>query len=81
MGSAADWIGSAGVAVLLVAFFLNLSGRLRRESRLYAGMNAVGAALACGASWLIGFVPFVVLEGTWAAFALVALLRPPRATG
>ena len=72
----ADWLGTIGVALLLVAFFLNLAGRLSRASRLYAAMNAVGGGLACWASWLIGFLPFVLLEGTWALFALVALLRP-----
>ena len=76
----ADWLGTTGVALLLLAFFLNLLGRLSRTSRLYAGMNAVGGARACWASWLIGFLPFVLLEGTWALFALVALLRPRPAT-
>jgi hypothetical protein len=80
MRTAADWIGSLGVALLLLAFLLNLLGRVRRESRAYAGLNAVGGGLACAASWLIGYPPFVVLEGTWAAVALVALLRPRTAT-
>lgn len=74
--SAADWIGSLGVALLLLAFLLNLNGRLPGASPLYAGINAAGAALACLAAWLIDFLPFVVLEGTWAVAALVALLRP-----
>ena len=75
----ADWVGSIGVAILLAAFFLNLFGRLSRSSRSYAALNAFGAGLACWASWLIGFLPFVLLEGTWSLFALVALLRPRRA--
>ena len=33
------------------------------------------AALAGYASYLIGFVPFVILEGTWAVVAAVALGR------
>ena len=78
MGTLADVVGSTGVAILLVAFFLNLFGRLSRSSRQYAAMNALGAGLACWASWLIAFFPFVLLEGTWAAFALFALLRPRR---
>ena len=78
MRTLADFVGSTGVAILLVAFFLNLFGRLSRSSRTYAAMNAVGAGLACWASWLIGFLPFVILEGTWSAFAVVALLRPRR---
>jgi hypothetical protein len=72
----ADWLGTVGVALLLGAFFLNLVGRLSRTSRLYALLNTVGGGLACWASWLIGFLPFVLLEGTWAVFALLALLRP-----
>jgi hypothetical protein len=38
----------------------------------------LGGALACASAWMIGFLPFVILEGTWAVFALVALLRPRR---
>ena len=72
----ADWLATVGVSILLVAFFLNLAGRLSRTSRLYALLNTVGGGLACWASWMIGFLPFVVLEGTWAVFAAVALLRP-----
>jgi len=75
--SGADAIGSAGVALLLLAFALNLAGRLEAASRLYQGMNLLGAGLACWASWRIGFWPFVVLEGTWAAVAASALLRGP----
>ena len=78
MRTLADVVGSTGVAILLVAFFLNLRGRLSRSSRTYAGLNALGAGLACWASWLIDFIPFVLLEGTWSLFALVALLRRRR---
>jgi len=63
--TAADWIGSTGVALLLLAFALNLTGRLRHESLTYPSMNAVGAGLAAYAAWLIDYMPFVVLEGTW----------------
>jgi hypothetical protein len=68
-------IGSIGVAVLLVAFFLNLFQFLPEKSRPYAFMNLIGAALSCYASWMIHFVPFVVLEGTWALVAAAALVR------
>lgn len=68
-------IGSAGVTLLLVAFFLNLIKRLAQDSVAYTLLNLVGAALSCYASWLISFIPFVVLEGTWAVVAAVALVR------
>jgi hypothetical protein len=72
-------IGSIGVAILLIAFFLSLFRFLPQESRRYALMNFVGATLSCYASWLIHFTPFVVLEGTWALVAAAALFRkiPP----
>lgn len=68
-------IGFTGVAFLLVAFVLNLLKVLRAEGWPYAALNFVGASLACYSSWLIPFMPFVLLEGVWAAAALVALLR------
>lgn len=67
-------VGSIGVGLLLSAFALNLTGRLTRRSRTYHALNAVGAALAALASWSLGFVPFVVLEGTWCLVATAALL-------
>jgi hypothetical protein len=72
-------VGSLGVALLLIAFFLNLIKRLPQDSMGYIVLNVVGAGLACYASWLIGFLPFVVLEGTWSLVAAVALFRRFRA--
>jgi hypothetical protein len=68
-------IGSAGVTLLLVAFFLHLVKVLRSDGWLYLIMNLVGASLACYSSYLIRFMPFVVLEGTWAGVAALALVR------
>jgi hypothetical protein len=68
-------VGSIGVAILLGAFFLNLFGMIGVESRAYQALNAIGAAIACYASWMIGFAPFVVLEATWCAVAVIALAR------
>ena len=71
-------IGSLGVALLLLAFALNLAGRLPQDGTAYALLNLLGAAVAAYASWRIAFLPFVVLEGTWAAVAAVALARSLR---
>jgi hypothetical protein len=68
-------IGSLGVALLLLAFLLNLVRVLSTESYPYTALNLAGASLAGYASYLIGFVPFVILEGTWAVVAAVALTR------
>jgi len=61
--SAETVIGSIGVALLLLAFLLNLVRVLTPESYPYTALNFAGASLAGFASYLIGFMPFVVLEG------------------
>lgn len=70
-----DWIGFTGVAMLLVAFLLNLWSNLERNSFPYILLNLVGAGLACLASWMIGYMPFVILEGTWTLVSLLALVN------
>ena len=70
--------GSMGVTLLLVAFFLNLMKALRSDGWLYLLMNLVGATLSCYSSYLIRFMPFVVLEGTWAAVAALGIARKLR---
>ena len=79
--TAADAIGSIGVFLLLLAFALNLAGAVDHSFRSYQVLNAIGAGLAAMASYWIGFWPFVVLEGTWMAVAVIALLRGQRAGG
>jgi hypothetical protein len=71
----ADWLGALGVTTLLVAFLWNLSGRLDRDSPIYQGLNAVGAAMAGVAAALLPFYPFVVLESVWSLAAATALMR------
>jgi uncharacterized protein with PQ loop repeat len=74
----ATLIGSIGVTLLLVAFFLNVIRVLRTDSTPYIAMNLAGAVLAGVSSYLIGFLPFVVLEAAWALVASVALVRRAR---
>jgi|RhiMetStandDraft_4_1073278.scaffolds.fasta_scaffold69993_2 hypothetical protein len=76
--SHSEIIGFVGVALLLVAFFLNLLRLLKAESVPYLVLNLIGAGLACASSYLISFLPFVLLEGTWAIVAAVALVRKIR---
>ena len=71
----ATLVGSIGVGLLLLAFFLNLFGLLRAIGYPYIALNLAGGALACLSSWMIGFMPFVVLERTWAAVAAIALVK------
>ena len=38
-------------------------------------MNIAGAGLACWSSWMIAFVPFIVLEAVWCLVAVAALAK------
>ena len=70
-----DYIGFAGVFILLIAFLLNLSGKIAKDSLSYIIMNVLGAGLACLASWLIHYMPFVILEGMWTLVSLIAVVN------
>lgn len=70
-----DYIGFTGVFILLIAFLLNLMGKMHRDGLLYILLNVIGAGLACFASYLIHYLPFVILEGTWTLVSAVALIK------
>jgi len=70
-----DWTGAVGVTLLLVAFFLNLTGKIGKESFVYLFLNVLGAGIACFASVLLHYLPFIILEGCWTLVSAVGLLR------
>ena len=70
-----DCTGFTGVAILLFAFVLNTTGRISRDHIAYILMNLIGAGIACAASVLLIFWPFIILEGAWALVSLVALAK------
>ncbi len=69
-----DWIGFIGVTMLLVAYFLNLSNKLKKESLTYLLMNLIGAGMSCSASILLKYIPFVILEGSWTLVSIIGLI-------
>ncbi|MEB0261679.1 MULTISPECIES: hypothetical protein [unclassified Mucilaginibacter] len=75
-----DIIASIGVIILLVAFLLNMFKQISAQTRIYTGMNFIGAGMCGLSSYMIDFYPFVVLEGIWAAFALYSFFNVPRGT-
>ncbi len=70
-----DWIGLTGVAILLLAYLLNLTGKVSQNALTYILLNLIGAGLACLASYLIRYFPFVILEGVWTIVSFIALLK------
>ncbi|MEP6674956.1 MAG: hypothetical protein ABJA78_07365 [Ferruginibacter sp.] len=70
-----DIIGTIGVGLILLAYFANVFALVPKEGKLFFVLNIIGAALACYASWLINYWPFVILEATWCLVSVIGLFR------
>ena len=70
-----DLIGTIGVGLILIAYFCNTFKLLPENGKTFFVLNILGAGLACYASWLIRFWPFVVLEGVWCLVSVVGFLK------
>jgi hypothetical protein len=70
-----DIIGTIGVGLILISYFLNIFSWIKKEDILYFSMNIIGASLACYASLLLKYTPFVILEGTWAIVSILGLIK------
>ncbi len=70
-----DWIGFVGVFQILLAYVLNVFGKLEKKDLMFILLNLIGASLACLASILMKYMPFIILEGVWALVSLIALLK------
>ena len=70
-----DWIGFIGVTILLVAFFLNLRDVIAKDSLIYLLLNMIGAGIACLASVLLKYLPFIILEGCWTFVSVYGLVN------
>lgn len=73
--TATDSIGFIGVTILLIAYFLNVTNKLEKDSLVYLQMNFFGAGLACLASILMKYLPFIILEGCWTIVSAFGILK------
>jgi hypothetical protein len=74
----ADLVGFMGVLLLLLAYFMQLSNIIKKDSNWYILLNIVGAGLSCLASILIHYIPFVILEFTWMLVSFFPLFQRPK---
>lgn len=70
-----DIIGTIGVGMILIAYFCNIFNLIPKDGKLFFILNIIGAGLACYASLLINYWPFVTLEGTWTIVSVIGLIR------
>jgi hypothetical protein len=73
-----DLIGTFGVALILIAYFLNTERLIPVNGKFFYVINTIGATLACYAAFLISYWPFVILEGTWTLVSIYGLMRTMR---
>ena len=72
-----DLIATLGIGLILMAYFLN-TVNLLKDRKLFFVLNVIGAAMACYSYWLIGFMPFVILQAASATVALFAVGERPK---
>ena len=70
-----DYIGFAGVLMLLIAFLLNLLDKISKDSLPYYFDKRYGYRSCLSWLWLIHYIPFIILEGAWTPVSLVALVN------
>jgi hypothetical protein len=70
-----DLIGAIGVGIILLAYFLNNFSFIKRNGNLYFLLNIIGAGIACYTSYLIQYIPFVILEGCWVIISIIGLFQ------
>jgi len=70
-----DWLGFFGVFLILLAYILNELGKITNKNLLFILLNLIGASIACVASILINYIPFIILEGVWALVSFNSLFK------
>ncbi len=75
-----DVIGFIGVAILLIAYFLNLINKVKNSGFTYLIMNFVGAGTSSLASVLLNYLPFIILEASWTLVSMIGLFTYFRKT-
>ena len=68
-------VGTIGTGLILIAYYLNTAGMIIKNGKLFYVMNIIGAAVACYASWLLGYRPFIILEGVWTLVSIYGLMK------
>ena len=70
-----DWLGTIGVFQILLAYFLNVIGKISNKDLSFILLNLIGAGMACLASILLKYIPFIILEGAWTVVSLFSLIK------
>ncbi|HIH23647.1 TPA: hypothetical protein HA251_01290 [Candidatus Woesearchaeota archaeon] len=67
-------IGLLGMALILIAFVLNVIKHVKATDRLYLWLNCVGSALLIIYAVLLSSIPFMILNIVWTGAAVWGIL-------
>ncbi len=70
-----DWIRFIGVFQILLAFILNITGKIKTGDLSFILLNLIGAGMACLSFILMKYLPFIILEGVWTLVSLISLVK------
>lgn len=73
MALAANIVGLAGVALVVLAYFLISTEKLTGRDARYHGLNCAGASLIFLSLLVNWNLPSVIIEGIWIAISLYGL--------
>ena len=73
--NAVDWIGFIGVFQILLAYALNVMGKVSHKDLSFILLNLIGAGMACLSSVLLNYLPFIILEGVWTIISFISLIK------
>jgi hypothetical protein len=73
--STTDWLGFVGVFQILLAYVLNVLGKIEKENLSFILLNLIGSSLACLASIIMNYMPFIILEGVWAFVTFISFIK------
>ena len=73
-----DTIGWIGSAMVVMAYALNMYGKLTSTSAAYYGLNIGGSACLIINTFYHNAIPSAVVNIVWILLAFLALVRNPR---
>ena len=71
-------IGIIGASIILILFLLNEFNKIKNDDFWYDFGNFIGSALLVIYSYLLGSIPFIILNFIWAFFSLKDVLSYSR---
>ncbi len=75
MHTIANIIGIIGVAAIVIAYFLNQSGKMASDSLPFPTLNLVGATLILVSLWWSWNLPSFIMECIWITISAVGIIR------